>query len=239
MSRRGWPVEGYNISIAPRWSRRYGTGVCLKQDKTRAKTKTKTHGGAGASNVGADDAAPGGEDVDDGAVVGVGRQGVGVGGGADGAGGGLGGGRVVGRVGGAVAGGDGEEDAGLDEGGGGGVDGGGPGAAERHVGHGGARARGGVGRHEVDAGDDARVGAGPAGVEHLDRVQRDRLGDPVGAPADGAGDVGPVPVAVGVAAVGIVGEERRTATELLWQGACVSSKRARRRRGQGALQSER
>lgn len=195
-------MEGYIISIVP-GGHVTGTGGL------------KTHSSAGASDVGADDAAPGGEDVDDGAVVGVGGQGVGVGGGADGAGGRLGGGRVVGGVGGAVAGGDGEEDAGLDEGGGGRVDGGGLGAAERHVGHGRARALGGVGRHVVDARDDARVGAGPAGVEHLDRVQRDQLGHPVGAPADGAGDVRPVPVAVSVAAVGVVGEERGTATELL------------------------
>lgn len=182
------------------------------------KGKLKTYSSAGASNVGADDAASGSEDVDDGAVVGVGRQRVSVGGRADGAGGRLGGRGVVGRVGSAVPGGDGEEDAGLDEGGGGRVHGGGPAATEGHVGDGGARARGGVAGHEVDAGDDARVGAGPAGVEDLDRVQRGQLGDSVGGSADGAGDVGAVAVAVSVAAVGVVGKERRPATELLCEG---------------------
>lgn len=138
-------------------------------------------------NVGA-----GGEDIDEGTEVGVRGKGVSRGGGTDSAGGGLGGGRVAGGVGSVVTGGDGQEDTGADHVGGGSVDGGRLGSTERHVGDDtvGAAAALGVGGDVVHARDDTRVGSGAGGVENLDSVQADLLGDTVGGSSNGSGDVG-------------------------------------------------
>ena len=53
-----------------------------------------------------------------------------------------------------------------------------------------------VGRHPVDAGDDARVDAAAVAVEHAHGDERDALGDAVRRAADGPGDVRAVAVAV-------------------------------------------
>jgi hypothetical protein len=114
------------------------------------------YGSRAAANPSAQDAAAGGLDVDDGAVVGVAGLGVVPVGGADGADGRLGGRRVVGGVRIVVARGDGHEDARVDERGRGPVDRGRVAAAQGHVGDDtlGAAALGRILGDEVDAGDD-------------------------------------------------------------------------------------
>ena len=164
----------------------------------------------------------GSKDIDRGAVVGEPRAGIRHIGGTDGAGRGLAGGRVKGRVVVAVAGRNGEEDARLDERRRRRVDGCRLATAQGHVGDGavGAAARGRVGRDKVDAGNDARRGAGAARVEHLDGEELRLLGDAVVLAADGAGDVCALAVAILEAVVaGKVGEEGGAALELL---GCVS-----------------
>lgn len=194
-------------------------------------------GGRGGADPGGEDVGAGGEDVDDAAVVGVAGDGVGRGGGADGADAGLRGGRVVGRVGAVVTGRDGQEDARADEPRRRLVEGARLAAAQRHVGHGavGAVAALGVAGHEVDARDDARVGAGALGVQHLDGIQLGGLGDAVGRAADGAGDVGAVAVAVRVGPVGVVLQPGGAAAKLGVRRVDASVNDIRARAGSGAV----
>lgn len=154
--------------------------------------------GAGGADPGRGDGSAGGEDVDNGAVVGVGGNGISRGGGADSADGGLGSGRVVGGVGTVVAGGDSEEDTGLNHGGSGAVGGGRVAAAERHVGNGavGAVAALRVLGDKVHAGNDTRVAAGPVGVEHLDGVEIRLLGHTIRGSSDSTGHVRAVAISV-------------------------------------------
>lgn len=126
-----------------------------------------THRGGGAANPRAENAGAGGKDVDKRAVVGEAGLGITASGGADGANRGLRGGRVVGSVLVVVAGGDGEEDAGVDQGLGSRVGRAGEGTAQRHVGDGavGAAARLDVVDDKVHAGDD--TGAGTVSIVFL------------------------------------------------------------------------
>jgi hypothetical protein len=118
-----------------------------------------THSSRSAADPGAEDRGTGGEDVNNGAVVGEAGPGVTRGSGTDSAGLGLGGGGVVGSVGVVVTGSDGQEDTGVDKGSGGAVDSGRLAATERHVGDGtvGAVAGLGVAGDEVDTSNDARA----------------------------------------------------------------------------------
>lgn len=176
---------------------------------------TSTYSAATGDSGG--DAAAGGKDVDEAAVVGEGRAGISRGGGADGAGGGGRGGRVVGSVRVVVASGDTEEDAAAHERGSGRVERGRVATAQGHVDDDtvGAAAAGRVGDNKVHAADDARVGARAGRVEDLDGVELGLLGDTVLGSADGAGAVGSVAVAISVAAVDKVASPGGTATKVL------------------------
>lgn len=191
-------LGGGALNVSAESSRGLGT---LKSQVVGTETSDVGSGHGGTRDgvggrVGADprgqNVGAGGEDVDEGTEVGVRGKSISRGGGTDSAGGGLRGGRVAGGVGTVVSGGDGQEDTGADHVGGGSVDGSGLGATERHVGDGtvGAAAGLGVGGDVVHARDDTRVGSGAGGVENLDSVQADLLGDTVGGTSDGSSDVG-------------------------------------------------
>jgi hypothetical protein len=71
-----------------------------------------------------------------------------------------------------------------------------------------------IGGDPVDAGNDARHRSAPVAVQHPHGDQRDALGDSIGRPADRAGDVGAMAVAVvRRAAVDHVVPARHTAGE--------------------------
>ena len=173
-------------------------------------------GAGGAADPGREDGGAGGEDVDDGAVVGEGRAGIRGGGGTDSAGRGGRGRGVVGSVGVVVTGGDGKEVAGVGDGSGGAVDGGGVATAEGHVDNDtvGAAAAGGIGDDAVHASNDTGGRAGARGGKDLDSIELGLLGNTIGRATNGAGNVGTVAVAISVVRVDVVGDPGSTAAEL-------------------------
>lgn len=198
-----------------------GSLTLAQEVGSEASNVRRGHGRAGqgvaltTGNAG-EDIDTGGEDIDDSAKVGeVGNDVLGVRG-ADGAGAGLGGGGALASVGGLVTGSDGEEDSGLDDGGGGVVDSLGEATAQRHVGNSavGALAGSGILGNELDTGDDTAVGAGTTVVEDLDGEELGLLGDTEGQTADGAGNVGTVALAIGIAVISKVLEPLGAALEL-------------------------
>lgn len=175
-------------------------------------------GGRRRADPGRQDVDTRGENVEDGAVVGPAGADILTVGRADGDGVWCGGGRVVGGVRAVIASGHDDGHASANGGGHSGVEGGRVRASERH----GedrlicdALALGVVG-DPLDAGDDARVGAGAGSVKNLDGDEVDLARDTVGGAADGTGAVGAVSVLV---SVGRAGDKVRapggTAAELL------------------------
>lgn len=61
-------------------------------------------------------------------------------------------------------------------------------------------------------------GTRATGVEDLDGVELGLLGNTIGGSTDGSGNVGAVAIAIGAAAVNVVGGEGGTATEVLKKG---------------------
>lgn len=177
-----------------------------------------TRDGVGlAVGPGGGDVGTGGKDIDTSAEVGVvGKDIIDVSG-TDSAGRSLRSRRRGRGIGGGVAGGDGKEEAGAGDGGSGRVDSSGGAATERHVDNNtvGAVLRRSIIDDELHTGNDTGVGASTVVAEDLDSEEGGLLGDTVGQAADGASNVSTVALAIGVAAVGEVGQEAGAALEVL------------------------
>lgn len=150
-------------------------------------------GGGVAGDAGRDDTDTGGEDVEDGAIVGEGSNGPGAVNGSDGNGAGGRSGRGVGSIDTAIAGGDDGHDTttrGVVDGG---VEGRRVATTERHVDHGAVGAAPGddIVGSPVEAVHDDGSG-GRAALEDLDSEQVGALGDTVGGATDGASNMGAV-----------------------------------------------